>query len=792
MQIQKITPFVTNQYKGNKKPNSTPISTADYAGQNYARVGYSQIAFGSIYNVQPKKLINIDLEKTKLLKQLDKLLKTETKDSDVEDTLMGILIKALSSARNQLQRELQLLEELNKVAEDKALNYQQKYSKAIQLKKELNKLQKNKTSSKTQKQEKPQDERIDLQLLNKFRSAINNDDFNLIKIFKEYYDDLKNITSISELKERFPKIKTPSNPVDVISKKLADTVTRDFYEEFEHFTVNKDVDNMRHMANKKLNELYESHASMLGISRQEYAERIALPTFERIKDRYLKASLENGFSSIPVTRKNKLAQISKQDAELLNINFDDFVLSVVKKHYLEGSKINEITYSDGKVEIPLSSIKDSDYKFEKIPDKIKGILNTSSTLHSAQRNYNNYNNDQLKSRLMFYANSHLGNNEEILGRIIDFDASSLTKEDVDILKRFLKELDEIADGNISLEQGLENIQRHNYKPTGTEKLNEIEKQKAAEKIKLEQKQNFKLNEIKNNFDNAINILYTNNLNNIANTCLKYRPENLDAKTLEQAEYVIKLINQNIKPDKGLNKTKLEANLMRWDTYIQYKETDSLAPILKKAEQIAAGTNGEIDIDKAGQYIINSEIVEHYPDSLEFVRNKEVLSKIMEKSGYNKDAAISSLSKFDTYQELDESDKKYISKFINIFDTKDAADKTILKHIIENEYITKDTPVQLTLRDNSSESSITATFASEAKKQIADKYKFPLCIDFLKDFEEALSSFATKSNTSGIKYTGKNNNTITYKMELKLMGHDDRLFSSENNYYFDIFSERGLH
>lgn len=30
------------------------------------------------------------------------------------------------------------------------------------------------------------------------------------------------------------------------------------------------------------------------------------------------------------------------------------------------------------------------------------------------------------------------------------------------------------------------------------------------------------------------------------------------------------------------------------------------------------------------------------------------------------------------------------------------------------------------------------------------------------------------------------------MELKVTGKDDRLFSSNNDYYFDVFSDKGFH
>lgn len=88
--------------------------------------------------------------------------------------------------------------------------------------------------------------------------------------------------------------------------------------------------------------------------------------------------------------------------------------------------------------------------------------------------------------------------------------------------------------------------------------------------------------------------------------------------------------------------------------------------------------------------------------------------------------------------------------------------------------------------------ISADLGAKAKKAITDKYKYPTCLIYLKGFEDALASFAREWGSSGIKKTGKNNNTLRYKMELKVAGHDDRLFSSNNDYYFDVFSDKGFH
>ena len=68
----------------------------------------------------------------------------------------------------------------------------------------------------------------------------------------------------------------------------------------------------------------------------------------------------------------------------------------------------------------------------------------------------------------------------------------------------------------------------------------------------------------------------------------------------------------------------------------------------------------------------------------------------------------------------------------------------------------------------------------------------MCMEYLQAFEEALTTIAPARGASGVKLTGSNNKAIQHKMEVKIKGHDDRLFSSNNNYVFDIFSPKGMH
>jgi hypothetical protein len=57
---------------------------------------------------------------------------------------------------------------------------------------------------------------------------------------------------------------------------------------------------------------------------------------------------------------------------------------------------------------------------------------------------------------------------------------------------------------------------------------------------------------------------------------------------------------------------------------------------------------------------------------------------------------------------------------------------------------------------------------------------------------AMKTCASEKGFAGIKKTGLNNNSIDYKMELKIKNYTDRIFSSNNDYVFDVYSEKGMH
>ena len=138
--------------------------------------------------------------------------------------------------------------------------------------------------------------------------------------------------------------------------------------------------------------------------------------------------------------------------------------------------------------------------------------------------------------------------------------------------------------------------------------------------------------------------------------------------------------------------------------------------------------------------------------------------------------------------MNDNEKGSILSLLKHFDYKNYDDRIILKNIVEEDYINNET----ILKANENGQDLKVAIAPKAKKAILDKYKFPGCIDLFVSFEEALSMRARETGTAGIKKTGANNDALDYKMEVKIKGRTDRLFSSKNDYVFDIYSERGLH
>ena len=282
----------------------------------------------------------------------------------------------------------------------------------------------------------------------------------------------------------------------------------------------------------------------------------------------------------------------------------------------------------------------------------------------------------------------------------------------------------------------------------------------------------------------MNSVYAKDLAPIAENFEKYYPENLNSETVSTTNNIINVINESLQLG---DSKKIKNYILRWQIFNDYLKNSSDSKVFKQAISYAKNLGDKNYTQRAGQYLLNMELVNNYPSSKEMVSEPEIFEKIMDKLGDNKNKATKLLCKYQDYIMLDKTKQKSILEILKIFDAKNADDKVILKNIIENDYVKQDTSINNTNLHNTK-----IVFVNSAKKEILSKYKFPRCVEFYRDFEEAMPLIANDTGSAGVKITGTNNDALEYKMEVKIKGYTDRLFSSKNNYVFDIYSEKGLH
>ena len=115
MLIQKVTFSPVDNSKSIYKPNNKNTNSVSATTVlPYAKLDYSKIAFGSIYGVKPKK-INLDAEKSKLLRQITELLQTEEQDIDTAEMTMKVMRRVMNFFREAMKRQEKILEEAEKL-----------------------------------------------------------------------------------------------------------------------------------------------------------------------------------------------------------------------------------------------------------------------------------------------------------------------------------------------------------------------------------------------------------------------------------------------------------------------------------------------------------------------------------------------------------------------------------------------------------------------------------------------------------------------------------------------------
>lgn len=790
MQILKINSnSISNRYYTQPKKEQT-TSKQEEVTLHYAN-NYSPITFQAKVKIIDKKTLNIESEKNRILKHLNEILAGPVKKNIIKDNAFKLSVNSIMNITDETERLTEILNLSRAIYKDKCLSLETKLRRLKFLQKTtLNqeKLSKNIGLKNFVEEKNKQDEKIDYKLINMLKNAVSEDEFRLKKIYDKRYQELKDIESLEDLRGKYPNIKIPPTPQEVIAHKIIDLLPKKAFVEYAK-NYNNEIKEQESFFDKQINPIIEIIAAKNKILPEDFKSKIQKQLWREFNDKF-ENNEYNNFSNIPERKNIKPSCISDCDIKLLNIDFEDFVLYIIKKHYLESEKLNQIKYNDNisGITIPVSSLGNTDYKFDKFPDKIRLLIQAGEAIVKIQRSYALFDLEYLKSKLNFYAGTKIGNDIKLLEKIIDFDSS----EDADkqYLSRFLEELDLIYDEKQTTTEALETIKKEDIRPHTKHKLNKLEQQRAIEKLKKEQELKFKLDSAKEDFDNAINLLYANELTEIANICTPYRPKQLSPGQIGRADFLVKLINKHIKSNENSEVSQLEYSVKCWDKYYQQLNSGSEAQLFEEAKKYGK-KDGELDVIKAGQYLLNAEIVELYPDSLEEFEYPELLTKIMEKTNNDNDKAIKYLCKLSDYELLSSQEQVFISEFIHLFDLKDNIDKIILKHIIENHYIYQDSTLPV-IENGGELSNQKATIAAAAKQSILEEKNFPNYIDLFINFENALPNFARAKGESGIKLIGRNDKTVEYKVELKISRYLDRLFSSNNDLYFDIYSEKGLH
>ena len=184
----RINPYYTNSHKTQNKNMSSPIAL-------------SQNNINFLANPVITKTVSskIASEKSKLLRLFKEILSTDIPEKTEEDILLTMLTRAHNIKEKQLKKQFELTQEMEMVAFSKTMNPQLKYDTAKKLLNELNRISKINPYEYPKTIAKPYNDNYDYVLINKFKNAIQNDNFDLKQVFIEHYSELASIQTVEEL-----------------------------------------------------------------------------------------------------------------------------------------------------------------------------------------------------------------------------------------------------------------------------------------------------------------------------------------------------------------------------------------------------------------------------------------------------------------------------------------------------------------------------------------------------------------------------------------------------------------
>ena len=783
------TPLKINRIENNQYNLTNQTSTQNSEINNYElqKLSGSEIPFGAIYGIKQNKIDNIINEKIKLTRII-RSLQDEIKKLNIDEIsseLYRSKVQEIKSKSANLLKEWFTKNPLGKKedAVDAVMFKLKDYLRNITLwiQEEAPKI----------KEKRVAQDKNDYNLLNKLYTAVANDDMNLDNVYKKYYSDLNKLSTLTEVKHIYPKLEIPSSPEEEIAKKIVGTFDKNFVEDFfnkiEDIPSEEAVDILTNAIEEKIGLLSKDS----NIDKDFLTKKLLTKTYLQffIKPKVLGDTMD--FSTFPTQAKPIKNIISQDEKKLLQIDYDAYVIDVLKQLYIDGKKLSEISYQEGDTVLKPKAFSNSKYKFEKPNEKIKDIIRKALKIKQSERNYEKFDTEQFQNRLRYYGNSDIAENEEILERLIDFDSSQFTPEDKEALIPFLRILDDISDGKISQSEGIKLINEQNLKAHGTNKLNQTEKEKFTQELIIERKRKAEFKNYCEQFDNAVDLLYKNKLEEAGTICSAFRPQD-NNESKEISNKILQTIQKYAINGEITQSKKLDTEIKALSKYFELKLFDKNNPKLIAAENFTKKSYGFIDEVKAGQYIINKDIVENFPTSLgTFTPEYQgIVSTICQK--YSNEEATAKLIKLNDYMLLPQNERLQITKILELFNISgENNDKTIIDTIVNDIYVKSSTVIKTTLNKDNSLFQDSEILPS-AKEAIVKDKKFPLCLEYFEAFERSMTHAGQSKEDDGIQIIGSNNNALRklYKQEVKI-SKDERLYSTNGDYKFDVYKP-GLH
>lgn len=733
--------------------------------------------------VMSNKIAN---EKARMLKKANEILKTNIPILDKEQLWEIIERRATAIIRMKHRKRFSHELELEAMYESPYLSSQQKFNRVCEIERERKELDRiDPFEIPDYLIPKPTKENYDYKLIEKFKLALNDNNFDLRSIYQEHYSGLNDVNDIEELREKYPSFNIIPTFEEVITDKIIKTLNRDTYIEFDKAIHSDDENEVNQFIMDNFLDRALVTLNKLGIDVSSHLNKILMVLSENFAKTCAKTINENRLSAIPTISKLYIPEFTDLDRTMSQINYDNFVLYVLREHYLNGKKLNEITYTEGDHTVKLTDLKGSEYKFEKFSENIKKFITDSEKVKQYQRNYLQFTQSELKERLLYYEKTELGYDDQLFNLFAEFESCKFTEEDRNNLIVLLKELDKISDGTKTLEEGKTFLKESNIRPHGTDKINQVSKFATMKKIKAEQQKKKELDNLRLMFNDMINNLYEKGLISVADSYSKQYPSSPKPEEMARLAFTINFINKCINE---YDKKTAQSKIARWEIYNDYAENDKNSPILREAINYSIELNDAHNVDRIGQYLLNRELIDTYPESTRLISEPDVLKDIAETFKNNPTVATKLLCRYENYKNMATEEKNSIFKIIKLFDENNSTDKILLHHAIEKDYINCDTSI-IVERDNKPQR---RTIAAKSKKEVYEKYNFPGSMEFFKKFENALPLDARNENSSGVKKTDKYDKKMDIKYELKIMGHTDRLFACNKDFYFDNFSKTGFH